>query len=189
MQVAGTGDKGAEARLVDDPVRWLHVELRPQREMVAVGTERGLHFVAAGAVEHGVVERRPTGQRAGVGHEPQVDNGAAGVAHRLGDSIDVRHDLARRRHFDRGARLHEAVLQVDDDMRGAARVEIGEHMPLRTEPGYAVQDGVRDVNRVHLDLSFIEFHGYGALRRKAAWGRPDFVCDFDLDAKMPIERG
>ncbi len=123
--------------------------------MMTVRTKRSVHLAAASAVEHGVVKGRPTGERAGVGHEPQVDDGAAGLAHRLGDSIDVRHDLARRRHFDWGARLHKAVLQVDDDMRGAARVEIAEHMPMRTEPRDALYDGVGDVDRVHLDLSCV----------------------------------
>ena len=53
---------------------------------------------------------------------------AAGGAGRTGEPVDGGHDLARLRDLRRLAGHHEAVLQIDDDQRGARRVKIFERM-------------------------------------------------------------
>ena len=52
----------------------------------------------------------------------------AGGAGRGREAVDIGHDLARLRDLRRLARCHEAVLQIDDDQRGARRVETFERM-------------------------------------------------------------
>jgi hypothetical protein len=53
---------------------------------------------------------------------------AACRACRPGQTVDVRHDLARLCHLGRLAGRHEAVLQIDDDQRGVRRIETVEGM-------------------------------------------------------------
>ena len=66
-------------------------------------------------------ECRPCrGELVGLERHPDPRHGAARVAHRRGEPIDVRHDVARRRHLERRARLDEEVLHVDDHERRAS---------------------------------------------------------------------
>src|SRR5215813_13628 len=53
---------------------------------------------------------------------------AACRARSAGEAVHVRYDLARLRDLGRLARRHEAVLQINDDQRGARRIEILEGM-------------------------------------------------------------
>src|SRR5215472_7318951 len=78
-------------------------------------------------------------------HDP-----AAGRARRPGEAVDVRHDLARLRHLGRLARRHEAVLQIDNDERGARRIEIIEGMQ-------AAAAGQRPLDRPGWDFDLV--HG------------------------------
>src|SRR5882762_11494983 len=71
---------------------------------------------------------RPTRLGIAVDRHAQEDIPAATTAHGGRDRIDVRDDLPGHRYFDRGARLHEAVLQVDDDVRGVPHIESLEGM-------------------------------------------------------------
>ena len=54
---------------------------------------------------------------------------ASGPAHHLSESVHRRHNIARRRHDGMADPIiHEGVLQVDYDERGASRVEIRKAM-------------------------------------------------------------
>ena len=48
---------------------------------------------------------------------------AAGIAHRRGETIDVRHDVARDRRLAHFAGRHEIILHVDDDERRLGGIE------------------------------------------------------------------
>ena len=60
---------------------------------------------------------------------------AAGIAHRFGEAIDRRHDLARQRHFRRKTFGNEMVLHVDHDQRRARRIDgvVTEELALALE--------------------------------------------------------
>ena len=118
LDVRGALDEGAVAVLLDDQVGLLDLEVGEdfvalvfprQRELPARGTLRPDHFVG----------RRPARQSlVGVGGlDP--DHRAAGVAHRLRQTVDIGHDLVG--HLAGGMaqfRHHEAVLHIDHDQRG-----------------------------------------------------------------------
>jgi len=69
-----------------------------------------------------VVEHQRPILPAGHGHLDPYDNAAAG-ARRAREPIDIGHDLARRRDFDRRALGAEDVLHVDNHQRGLARLD------------------------------------------------------------------
>jgi hypothetical protein len=55
------------------------------------------------------------------------EHAAATTPNGIGEPVDRRHDVARRRHNSVPDRIiHEGVLQIDHDERGARRVEISE---------------------------------------------------------------
>src|SRR5271167_3124841 len=72
------------------------------------------------------------------------DVDAAGGAHRLAYFVDVWNDVPRNREFDGGPYLHEAILQIDDDMSRSRRVQLVEHVQRATESLDAVQNVGRD---------------------------------------------
>ena len=69
---------------------------------------------------------RPAHLRLFVDQEADKDVDAAGGTHRLADVVDVRNDVARNRKLNDGSRLHEAVLQVDNDVGRSRRVKLVE---------------------------------------------------------------
>ena len=74
----------------------------------------------------------------------------ASAADRVGDAVDVGHDLARLINAGEGdAGQHEAVLQVDDDQRGLRRIEIRVGMGRAPPLGDAIGDVLRNIDLVH----------------------------------------
>src|SRR6185312_12667670 len=78
------------------------------------------------------------------------DDQTAGRADGSGETVHVGDDLARFGNFREGdPRHHEAVLQIDDDQRGARRIEIFEYMLFAATLDDAVDNGLRNGNFVH----------------------------------------
>src|SRR3954451_13393512 len=88
-----------------------------------------------------------------VGHLDPEDR-ASGLAHHLSESIHRRHNIARRRH-DGVADLiiHESVLQVDYDQRGAHRIELGKAMLAAAPPDNPLYDLTRDGGAIEFHIS------------------------------------
>ena len=132
-----------------DQIVELHVQAVP--ELVAFGARRHRGHASGGAfgAVH-VVPHRPAFH--GLGRRGVLDpnDRAAGAAHRLGQAIDVGHDLdgfvAQRV---RDALHHEAVLQIDDDERGFGWVERVEHVLATAASHDVVDDGLGDRDLVH----------------------------------------
>ncbi len=83
----------------------------------------------------------------------QEDVGPAGLADRAADGVDVLHDIARHRNLDRGARLDEAVLHVDDHVGGAGEIEPFEHVQGAASLAAGELDRLgRDTDLVHVRL-------------------------------------
>ena len=92
---------------------------------------------------------RPGRLRLFVDQEADENVDTAGGAHRLGDVIDVGHDVACNRKLNRGSRLHKSVLQVDDDVGGSRRVELVEDVERVAQSFDAVEDFGRHFDLVH----------------------------------------
>ncbi len=74
---------------------------------------------------------------------------AAAPPQLFGEPVDVRHDLARRRHLALMALLDEVVLHVDHEQRGLAGIDGIERMHL-SHPGlHAVEGGLGNRDLVH----------------------------------------
>jgi hypothetical protein len=97
-----------------------------------------------------------------------------------GEAVDVRHDIARLRDLGRLARRHKAVLQIDDDKRGARRIEIVEGMQ-------SAAPGQRPLDRPGWDFDFVHdlrlSQTLPVLRPARSWNIPfsprDEICTRD----------
>ena len=76
------------------------------------------------------------------------DNAARGPQ-RGADTIDIGYDFAGHRHFRHLAAVHEAVLQIDDDMRGVARTQAVKHRDATAPEHDALADFVLDTRPMH----------------------------------------
>jgi len=73
------------------------------------------------------------------------EHAAATTPNGVGEPVNRRHDVARRRHHGVANRVvHEGVLQIDHDERGARRIERGEAMLGAAAPDNAADDLVGD---------------------------------------------
>src|SRR5205823_1346936 len=69
------------------------------------------------------------------------EHAAATAPHGVGEAVDRRHDVARRRHHRMADRVvHEGVLQIDDDERGTRRVERGKAVFAAAALNHAADD-------------------------------------------------
>jgi hypothetical protein len=82
---------------------------------------------------------------------------AAGSAGRTGEPVDGGDDLARLRDLRRLAGHHEAVLQIDDDQRGARRVKIFERMQSAAARQRALDGIGRNRDLVQCPLLSLDF--------------------------------
>src|SRR5258706_4517248 len=69
------------------------------------------------------------------------------------EAIDAGHDVARAGHFDRRAGGDERVLQVDDEQRGALRIEAVEQVQPPAPREHALDDLLADRDFVHQNFS------------------------------------
>src|SRR5262249_19502271 len=95
---------------------------------------------------------RPAHTRLRVDSHAQKNVAAAGAPYRRGDGIDIRNNLTRERNLNRRAGLHEAVLQVDDEVRGAPQVRPFERMELSALRADLSQQFRRQADLVHAPL-------------------------------------
>ena len=65
---------------------------------------------------------RPGADRLRIRRVLGIDHSATRGAQGGADAIDIGNDCAGHRHFRNLAVVHEAVLQIDDDVRGLARI-------------------------------------------------------------------
>src|SRR5207302_4291016 len=149
MQVARTGHKGPEAGLLDEVVGFGELELRPQLPVMRIAREgsRGSRSALRSIQVREPI--RPTRLGTGVNRHAQIDIPAATTAHGSRDQIDVRDDLPCHRYLDRSARFHEAVLQVDGDVRGVPHIESLEGMESSALRLDLTQQFSSEANRVH----------------------------------------
>ena len=104
--------------------------------------EGGDAFLAHRRASH-LVRYRPLVERALVVGHSDPEDAAAGFAQRRGEAVDRQHDVARRRADRVPDRLvHKGVLQIDDDERGARRVELGKRVLGATPGDDPLDDGV-----------------------------------------------
>src|ERR1700722_10406571 len=82
-----------------------------------------------------------------------------------GEAVDVRHDLARQRDLALMPGFDEIVLHVDDQERGAWRVDGVERMQLADPRPHPRQGTLRDRDFVHVFLV-----------RGGVWGSRDVRC-------------
>ena len=118
----------------------------------AIGRER---FDAFGALlrRHHLEIGRPVLPRIVLEGGFDPDHRSAGLAHCLSETVDVGHDLFRHRtERVRNARQHEGVLHVDDDQGGLGRIEILVDMLAAAAFDDAVDDRLRDGQRMHRSL-------------------------------------
>src|ERR1700722_7138144 len=120
MKVTSTRNERRESALVDSQIAITNVELRPQLPVVRAGRERSLVRLPSLSGKPGV-KARPTVQRIHRCRELNEDIGPAGPANRAGNGIHRWNDLVSERYLDGCARLHEAVLQIDDEVGRARR--------------------------------------------------------------------
>jgi hypothetical protein len=74
---------------------------------------------------------------------------AAGLARRLCQAVDVRHDLPRRRHLHRSPLGQERILHVDDDQRRALRIEPVDDIEPPAPLHHPVDDVLRELEGMH----------------------------------------
>src|SRR5258708_33449556 len=68
--------------------------------------------------------------------------------------FDVRHDLPRLGNLDRGAWLHESVLEVDDDVRGPRGIEMIKHVSAAPQCPHATHRRRRNFDFMHAHLLY-----------------------------------
>jgi len=123
---------------------WPDLEVRPQLVAECPFGQRGDALVAQFRRRH-LVGDRPLGEATLVMGHLDPEHAAAVAPHRRAEAVDRRHDVPRRRHRCKADRLvHESVLQVDHDERGARRVEFGEAVLAAAALDDAADDPVRN---------------------------------------------
>src|SRR5882757_6844474 len=139
------------------------LELRPQLEAVAAAAGGFVHRLAAVGRRKIGEPSRPLGDRSFVNQVPDENVEAARCADRGADPVDVRHDLPRLGNLDGGARLHESVLEVDDDVRGPRRIEMIKHVGAAPQCLHAIHHRRRNFDFMHAHLLYA--------RASARWSR------------------
>ena len=132
MQIRRARHEGTEAPLDDDHILLGHIQFRPERVAGVAGREcldkASTTFRSAEMLK----KDRPSADRLRIQRVLRIDHDSACGAQRGADAIDIGYDCAGHRHFGHLAVVHEAVLQIDDDVRRVARIQAVEHRDATT---------------------------------------------------------
>jgi hypothetical protein len=149
VQIRGAQDESAEAALEDDHILLGHVQLRPER--VPRITRRECLDKASTTFrrEEMLKKDRPSADRLGICRVLRIDHSPTCGAKGGADAIDIGNDHAGHRHFRHLTLVHEAVLQIDDDVRRVAWTEAVEHRDAPTVAFSSFADRVEDAGLMH----------------------------------------
>jgi hypothetical protein len=92
---------------------------------------------------------RPCTERLSICRVPRKDYKPASGPQRGANPINIGYDCTGHRNFGHLAGGHEAVLQVDDDMRRAGRTQMVKHRDSTTAEDEALSDFVEDTQLMH----------------------------------------
>jgi hypothetical protein len=92
---------------------------------------------------------RPCADRLSICRVLRKDNKSAYGPQGGADPIDIGYDCTSHRRFGHLARGHEAVLQIDDNVRRAARAQTVKHRDATTAEDEALSDFVEDTQLMH----------------------------------------
>ena len=96
----------------------------------------------------------PTQERRRIGNGSDPNNGAAGMANRLSQAVDVWNDFTGRRDFHLLAWRHEIVLHIHDNKRRLLCRNVLMSMPPALSTKCSVQHALRNLNFVHVSKPF-----------------------------------
>ena len=149
MQIRRARHESAEAALEDDQVLPGHVQFRPERVPGAAGRECLDEAGTTFRCEEMLKINRPGADRLRIRRVLRIDHSPACGAKGGADAVDIGNDCTGHRHFRNLAGGHEAVLQIDDDVRGLARVQRIEYRDATTAELNPLSDLVENISLMH----------------------------------------
>src|SRR5262249_18547902 len=138
MQIRGARHESAITSLEDDHVLFGHVQFRPERVPGVAGCERLDKPCTTFRDEEMLEEDRPCADRLSICRVLSKGYNSACGPQGAADTVDIGYDCAGHWYFRHLTVVHEAVLQIDDDVRRVARAQAVKYRDATTIEHHAL---------------------------------------------------